>query len=139
MSRGKRGSLSSDEIAGKLFELERDLASTKEDLRKNYPGVEKVLDRIALLEKCIDETKSLLKEVLVMEDDYDIHEKDGRKYSASKVVKLAVKNIDLVPDSFKSMMEVANEEKAKNYYKLNGVPPEGFEDRSYVKLNLKDA
>lgn len=129
----------SGDIAKELVDADKTLADARKELYAKYPNLETELGNIANLETMVANLKTELKESLVEEDDYDIHEINGKKYSVSKVVKLAVSNIDLVPETFKSVMEVADEKKAQGHYKLYGTAPVGFEDKSYNKLNYKDA
>lgn len=130
---------SSESLAEELVQTERDLFDRKKDIEMRYPDLAHELREMDRLTNRVEALKQDLKQALVEEDDYDIHEVDGKKYSVSKVVKLAVDNIDLVPAEFKSVMEVANEKKAQDYYKLFGDVPAGFVDKSYNKLNYKDA
>lgn len=129
----------SGDVAKDLVEADRELAERHEELKKKYPDLEDEMRVIDALAAKVGNLKLELKDSLVEEDDYDIHEVNGKKYSVSKVVKLSVKDIDLVPGTFKSIMEVADEKKAQGHYKLYGTPPDGFEDKSYNKLNYKDA
>lgn len=128
----------SENAASELVRRQAQLEDAKQELYREYPGVDELLAKIEYLEKSIEAEKANLKSALVSEEDFDIHECEGIKYSVSKVVKLAVKNIDLVPAEFKSTMEVADEKKAQSFYKLYGEPPTGFDDKSYVKLNIKE-
>lgn len=129
----------SGDIANDLVEADKQLKEYQDTLHKKYPDLKDELAQVDRLSARFDALKSELKESLVEEDDYDIHEVGGKKYSVSKVIKLSVKNIDMVPETFKSVMEVADEKKAQGHYKLYGTPPDGFEDKSYNKLNYKDA
>lgn len=127
-----------DDVARELVELERQTDARENDLKAKYPEVFVELLDIARARGEIEDLKKELKSLLIAQDDMDNHEVDGRKYSVSKIVRLETDNIDLVPDEFKSMQVVADEKKAQDYYKLMGIVPDGFKDKSYHRLNWGD-
>lgn len=129
----------SGDYAKQLVAKEKEINQLKDDFKEKYPGALDALNDIQVAEDEAVTLKAKLKVALEAEDDYDIHTCGERKYSLSKVAKLSVKDINLVPEAFKSIMAVADEKKAQGHYKLYGTPPSGFEDRSYTKLNWKDA
>lgn len=124
-----------EDVARELAELERQTDARENDLKAKYPEVFVELLDIARARGEIEGLKKELKSLLIAQDDMDNHEVDGRKYSVSKIVRLETDNIDLVPDEFKSMQIVADEKKAQDYYKLMGIVPDGFKDKSYHRLN----
>ena len=124
-----------DDVARELADLEEHTNKRESDLKSKYPEVFVELLDIARERGEIEGLKKELKSLLIAQDDLDNHEVDGRKYSVSKIVRLETENIDLVPAEFKSMQVVADEKKAQDYYKLMGVVPEGFKDKSYHRLN----
>lgn len=124
-----------DDVARELADLEEQTNKRESDLKSKYPEVFVELLDIARARGEIEGLKKELKSLLIAQDDLDNHEVDGRKYSVSKIVRLETENIDLVPAEFKSMQVVADEKKAQDYYKLMGVVPEGFKDKSYHRLN----
>lgn len=124
-----------EDVARELAELERQTDARENDLKAKYPEVFVELLDIERARGEIEGLKKELKSLLIAQDDMDNHEVDGRKYSVSKIVRLETDNIDLVPDEFKSMQVVADEKKAQDYYKLMGIVPDGFKDKSYHRLN----
>lgn len=125
-------------VARELAELEEQTNKREDELKSKYPEVfVELLDIERARGEC-EGLKKELKSLLVARDDMDNHEVDGHKYSVSKIVHLETENIDLVPDEFKSMQVVADEKKAQDYFKLMGVAPEGFKDKSYHRLNWKE-
>lgn len=124
-----------EDVARELAELEEQTNKRESELKSKYPEVFVELLDIARARGECEELKRELKSLLIARDDLDNHEVDGRKYSVSKIIRLQTDNIDLVPNEFKSMQVVADEKKAQDYYKLMGVVPEGFKDKSYHRLN----
>lgn len=124
-----------EDVARELAELEKQTDERESKLKSKYPEVFVELLDIARARGECEELKRELKSLLIARDDLDNHEVDGRKYSVSKIIRLETDNIDLVPDEFKSMQVVADEKKAQDYYKLMGIAPEGFKDKSYHRLN----
>ena len=124
-----------EDVARELVELEKQTDEREAELKKKYPEVFVELLDIERNRGLCEELKRELKSLLVAQNDLDNHEVDGRKYSVSKIVRLQTDNIDLVPNEFKSMQVVADEKKAQDYYKLMGVAPDGFKDKSYHRLN----
>ncbi len=124
-----------EDVARELAELEKQTDERESKLKSKYPEVFVELLDIARARGECEELKRELKSLLIAQDDMDNHEVDGRKYSVSKIIRLETQNIDMVPDEFKSMQIVADEKKAQDYYKLMGVVPQGFKDKSYHRLN----
>lgn len=124
-----------EDVARELAELEEQTNKREEELKSKYPEVFVELLDIARARGECEELKRELKSLLIARDDLDNHEVDGRKYSVSKIVRLEADNIDLVPEEFKSVQVVADTKKAQDYYKLMGVAPDGFKDKSYHRLN----
>ena len=124
-----------EDVARELAELEKQTDERESKLKSKYPEVFVELLDIARARGECEELKRELKSLLIARDDLDNHEVDGRKYSVSKIIRLETDNIDLVPDEFKSMQVVADEKRAQDYYKLMGIAPEGFKDKSYHRLN----
>lgn len=124
-----------DDVARELADLEEHTNKRESDLKSKYPEVFVELLDIARARGEIEGLKKELKSLLIAQDDLDNHEVNGHKYSVSKIVRLETENIDLVPAEFKSMQVVADEKKAQDYYKLMGIVPEGFKDKSYHRLN----
>ena len=127
-----------EDVARELYELEEQTNKRENDLKEKYPEVFVELLDIARARGECEDLKKELKSLLVAHDDMDNHEVNGHKFSVSKIVRLETEDIDLVPDEFKSMQVVADEKKAQDYYKLMGIAPEGFKDKSYHRLNWGD-
>lgn len=124
-----------EDVARELAELEKQTDERESELKSKYPEVfVELLDITRARGQC-EELKRELKSLLIAQDDMDNHEVDGHKYSVSKIIRLETQNIDMVPNEFKSMQVVADEKKAQDYYKLMGVVPQGFKDKSYHRLN----
>lgn len=124
-----------EDVARELAELEKQTDERESELKSKYPEVFVELLDIARARGQCEELKRELKSLLIAQDDMDNHEVDGHKYSVSKIIRLETQNIDMVPNEFKSMQVVADEKKAQDYYKLMGVVPQGFKDKSYHRLN----
>lgn len=126
------------EIANEIEELERSCDDRERQLKNEYPDVFKELLKIEADRGRINELKDDLKSLLISRDDLDTYQVDGHKFSVSKIIKLEAVDMDKVPAEFKSVREVADEKKAQDYYKLMGVAPDGFKDKSYHRLNWKE-
>lgn len=126
------------EIANEIEELERSCDTRERELKNEYPDVFKELLKIEADRGRINELKDDLKSLLISRDDLDTYQVDGHKFSVSKIIKLEAVDMDKVPAEFKSVREVADEKKAQDYYKLMGVAPDGFKDKSYHRLNWKE-
>lgn len=127
-----------ENLARKYIDEERRLAQYAEDIKGKYPEAQEHFDALQEGYGHLIELREDLKAALSQAKDYDIHEVDGKQISLTKVVKMKVKDIDEVDPDFKQTMEVADERRAAKYYKLYGEAPKGFEDASYVKLNVKE-
>ena len=123
-------------IADEIEFLEKVIEQSQEKIKRDNPDVASEMEKIE--KERLDELKKELKDVLIKTDDMDVHEADKHKYSVSKVIRLETVDIDSVPTEFKSLQMVADERKAQDYYKLMGVPPRGFKDKSYHRLNWKE-
>lgn len=123
-------------LAKELAKEERRLFALEDEYRQRYPEASHYFDELADAHIKLEERRKELKEVLHNANDYDLHqEEDGLEFSITKVVRMKVKDIDEVEPEFKQMMEVADEKRAANYYKLYGEAPKGFVDNSYDRLN----
>lgn len=126
------------EIASEIEELEKSIEERELELQREYPEVFKELLKIEADKGHVLELKDDLKSLLVNRDDLDTYQVDGHKFSVSRIIKLEAQDMDKIPAEFKSVREVADEKKAQDYYKLMGVAPEGFKDKSYHRLNWKE-
>lgn len=127
-----------EDVAAELVALQKETDAREDVLKNKYPEVFTELLEIASARGKCEELKKELKSLLIARDDMDNHEVDGHKYSVSKIIKLETENIDIVPDEFKSLQVVADEKKAQDFYKLMGIVPEGFKDKSYHRLNWNE-
>lgn len=126
-----------ENLARDIINEEKLLDQYQKDFKDEFPEADKHLTQISEGLARVEDKKKELKEALAKANDYDIHTVEGKYFSISKVVRMKVKNIDDVPADFKAIMEVADEKRAANHYKLYGVAPDGFEDASYNKINWK--
>ena len=127
-----------EDVARELAELKEATDKRESELKDKYPEVfVELLDIERARGEC-EALKKELKSLLITLDDMDKHEVEGYKYSVSKIIRLETDNIDAVSEEFKSMKVVADEKKAQDYYKLMGVAPEGFKDKSYHRLNWEE-
>lgn len=127
-----------DETISQIVAHEHQLRS---DLDKLIAQNEQVFKQKDTLEAQLDELqkmKNQVKETLVKNGDFDLHKVGDVKVSVCKIVKLAVSDMNKVPEEFKSVLTVANEKKAQEYTKVFGKPPEGFEDKSYHRFTWRD-
>ena len=119
---------------------EREMALRKEldSLITENSEVFKQKDAIEEQLNNLEQEKLAIKEELVKNGDYDLHQVGKLKVYVSRVVKVAVDNIDEVPDEFKETKVVANEKKAQEYAKVMGEMPNGFADKSYYRFSWRD-
>lgn len=126
-----------EKIARSIIDKERRIAQLFEEAHIRFPEASAIYDELDKYRADLEEARKYLKETLHQENDYDIHQIEDVQFSITKVVRMKVEDIDEVPAEFKQVMEVADEKRAANYYKLYGEPPKGFSDNSYDKINWK--
>lgn len=105
--------------------------------QEKYPEAFKVMKQIEDAQAQIKKLKEAVKEKLLADRDFDLHEVGDLKVSLSGVAKVKVVDIDKVPDEFKEVKTVVKEKKAQEYLKIMGRCPEGLEDATYYRLNWK--
>lgn len=116
---------------------ESELDTQLKTLERQHP---EVFERIHEIEKARDELQRLkdaIKNKLIEDKDFDLHEVGRLRVSVSAVANVKVVDIDQVSDDFKEVKTVANMKKAKEYLKVMKRVPEGFEDTSYYRLNWR--
>lgn len=121
-----------------IAEKERELRTELDKLVSSNPTIFKQKE---ILEAQLDELQKMkddVKDELIKRKDFDLHKVDGVKVSVSRIIKVAVDDIDKVSDDFKETKVVANEKKAQEYIKVMGEIPAGFVDKSYHRLTWKD-
>ena len=116
---------------------EKSLDDSLVALQEKYPDVFQQIQKIEDAQAEVKKLKEAIKDKLVAERDFDLHEVGDLSVKVSGVAKVKVVNIDEVPDDFKEEKLVANEKKAQDYLKLMGECPKGFEDATYYRLNWK--
>lgn len=121
-------------IAGEERKL---LAEREKFVSQNEP----IFKRLEVLDVQIDELQKMKKEVkdaLVAKGDFDLHKVDGVKVSVANIARVAVADIDKVPEDFKSTQVVVDEKRAQEYLKVMGKVPDGFINKSYQRFSWKD-
>lgn len=122
-----------------IASTEKSLARRLDDLKMAHPDVFAELDKIEKAHKEVESLKATVKNYLDEQKDYDVHDEGEVRVSLSRIVKVAVGNIDEVPDDYKETQTVvvANEKKAEEHLRLYGTLPKGFVDKSYSRFNWK--
>ena len=118
---------------------EKSLARRLDNLQQKNPEVFAELDEIEKARKEVESLKATVKTYLDEQKDYDVHDEGEVRVSLSRIVKIAVGDIDKVPDEYKETqtLVVANEKKAEEHLRIYGTLPEGFIDKSYSRFNWK--
>lgn len=127
-------------IDGELVQIAEREQSAEQALAKlhqEYPQVFEQMKQIEAAFADVERLKTAVKEKLVKDQDFDLHRIGKLRVSVSKTAKVKVKDIDAVPEDFKSTEVVVNEKKAREYLKVMGELPAGFEDASFYRLNWK--
>lgn len=127
-------------IDGELVQIAEREQSAEQALAKlhqEYPQVFEQMKQIEAAFADVERLKTAVKEKLVKDQDFDLHRIGKLRVSVSKTAKVKVKDIDAVPEDFKSTEVVVNEKKAREYLKVMGELPAGFEDVSFYRLNWK--
>ena len=128
----------SSEIAT-IAEQELTIEQALDNLQKEYPSAFEQMKKIEQAQSEVKRLKEAVKEKLIKDKDFDLHEVGELKVSLSAVAKVKVVDIDKVPEDFKEVKTVVKEKKAQEYLKLMGKCPEGLEDNSYYRLNWRYA
>ena len=116
---------------------ESELDNQLKALERQNPDVFKQIKAIEQARMELQKLKDVVKEKLIADKDFDLHEVGNLRVSVSAVANVKVTDIDKVPDDFKEVMTVANMKKAKEYLKVMKRVPEGFEDASFYRLNWR--
>lgn len=121
----------------KAAKLEAQVTEELELLHSQYPEIFKQMAEIEKQAKEVQRLKDAVKQRLIEEGDFDLHEVGDLSVSLSAVAKVKVVDIDQVPDEFKETKTVLKESKARDFLKVMHRPPEGCEDSSYYRLNWR--
>ena len=116
---------------------ENELDVQLKTLERQHP---EVFDQLKAIDKAraeVQRLKDAVKEKLIAEKDFDLHEVGRLRVSVSAVANVKVTDIDKVPEDFKEVKTVADIKKAKEYLKVMKRVPEGFEDASFYRLNWR--
>lgn len=120
-----------------IAEKEKSAEQALAQLHAEYPQVFEQIENIENAYVEVHKLKDAVKEKLIAAEDFDLHRIGKLRVSVSKTAKVKVKDIDAVPDDFKATEVVANEKKAREFLKVMGELPAGFEDASFYRLNWK--
>lgn len=128
-----------NQLIARIVDTQLAVDNKKSELRKLYPEYDKEMAWIAQTEAQISDAKDQLKEFLAEHKDYDIHKAAGYVVFVSRVVKLEVENLDLVPDDLKEEKTewVVDVKEAQERTKVLGEAIPGFKDKSSYRLNFK--
>lgn len=121
-----------------IVAAEQALENRVKKLEKDYPDVLTEIKQIDKAREEIQVLKASLKKSLEEEQDYDVYEESGVRVSVTKVAKVAVEDIDQVPEAYKETKVVADEKKALEYLRVFGEVPAGFVEKSYSRLNWRE-
>lgn len=120
-----------------IAEKEKTAEGALAELHAKYPEVFTQIQAIEDAYAEVGKLKDAVKEKLIEQGDFDLHRIGNLRVSVSKTAKVKVKNIDEVEDKYKSTEVVVDEKKAREYLKVMGELPAGFEDASFYRLNWK--
>lgn len=120
-----------------IAEKEKTAEVALAELHATYPDVFKQITAIEAAYAEVGALKEAVKQKLIEQGDFDLHRIGNLRVSVSKTAKVKVKNIDEVEDKYKSTEVVVDEKKAREYLKVMGELPAGFEDASFYRLNWK--
>lgn len=121
----------------KVAQMEMLAAEALEALHSEYPDVFKRIEEIQKQNEGVQKLKDAIKQRLIEEKDFDLHEIGNLSVSLSAVAKVKLVDIDQVPEDFKETKTVLKEKKAREYLKLMHRAPAGCEDNSFYRLNWK--
>lgn len=121
------------DVSTQEAELDQQLAT----LQEQYPDVFSQIREIERARGELQMLKDAIKERLIENKDFDIHDVGDLRVSVSAVANVKVVDIDQVSDDFKEVKTVVDTKKAKEYLKVMKRVPEGFEDTSFYRLNWR--
>lgn len=130
----------SDDVAKEIMTIstaESELDNQLKALERQNPDVFKQIKAIENARAEVQKLKDAVKNKLIENKDFDLHEVGSLRVSVSAVANVKVTDIDKVPDDFKEVKTVADTKKAKEYLKVMKRVPEGFEDTSFYRLNWR--
>lgn len=116
---------------------ENELDNQLKALERQNPDVFKQIKMIETARAELQKLKDAVKNKLIEDKDFDLHEVGDLRVSVSAVANVKVVDMDKVPDDFKEVKTVADIKKAKEYLKVMKKVPEGFEDTSFYRLNWR--
>lgn len=129
-----------DNIAKEIMAIsttESELDSQLKALERQNPDVFKQIKAIEQARAEVQKLKDAVKNKLIEDKDFDLHEVGNLRVSVSAVANVKVVDMDKVPADFKEVKTVADIKKAKEYLKVMKRVPEGFEDTSFYRLNWR--
>lgn len=129
-----------DDITREIINIstaESELDNQLKALERQNPDVFKQIKAIEDARAEVQKLKDAVKNKLIEDKDFDLHEVGNLRVSVSAVANVKVTDIDKVPDDFKEVKTVADTKKAKEYLKVMKRVPEGFEDTSFYRLNWR--
>lgn len=109
----------------------------EEKLRQEYPQVFQEIDAINKLRQEVEDDKTLIKDMLIAEDDFDTHQVEGVNVSVSRLAKLVVADETQVDPQFKTVETVVDVKEATKAFRGSGIIPQGFKDQSSYRFNFK--
>ena len=116
---------------------ENELDNQLKTLERQNPDVFKQIKAIEKAREEVQKLKDAVKNKLIENKDFDLHEVGNLRVSVSAVANVKVVDMDKVPEDFKEVKTVADTKKAKEYLKVMKRVPEGFEDTSFYRLNWR--
>lgn len=116
---------------------ESELDNQLKALERQNPDVFKQIKAIENARAEVQKLKDAVKEKLIADKDFDLHEVGQLRVSVSAVANVKVVDMEKVPADFKEVKTVADIKKAKEYLKVMKRVPEGFEDTSFYRLNWR--
>lgn len=127
-------------LVQEVVSRQKHLESLKAQFRAEHQDVMAEYDKFDEEEAVINKLKNTIKQKLVDNKDFDVHEEfaDNVRVSVSRIPRVEVADLEHVPDSFKRVETVADTKKASEYLRVMGEAPEGFIDKSYHRLNWRE-
>jgi len=143
ISREKEQNMSNNELT--IEEKMERVIKTQKAADKAYAAIEDDfpeawarLENIRLAREKAEALKADIRQDLIEAGDTDVHQIEGFNISVSKIAKIVVSDSDKVPMDYKTPTKEkwdVDVETAKRHFKVTGVLPEGFADKSTYKLN----
>lgn len=133
--------LSVDDRLAQVLEAQRKADEAYASIEQDFPEAWERLQKIEYIRNQAEELKQKIRDELIEQKDYDLHQVNGYNVSVSKTVKLVAVDPEAIPMEFKKPTEEkwdVDVKHAQEYFKVTKQLPAGFEDKSSYKLNWRE-